>query len=284
MAESKPQFANFGEAFCAYYRVRPEKYERAVLWRALPWSRRLLAVPILVFNRTFFATDLDIIRNLKPIQSVEEFSLQLDELYAVNRVERNIRRGFFGIRASGSRLMHLWKLVEPYVNSPKVTAVHPRSIAAQSKGGLRVSAEPSAEGTPPVERVRASGAAARRVGRPGGDTSNGTRSPSSERERSTPDVLETSPLVLRRLHRACNETVSGLPLEQAVSNSGLEDVPQFLRLLSLNAASNPSFGWLLEQLRHSEIRRQLETENARLQAELAENRTELARLREQLSR
>ena len=92
MAESKPQFANFKDAFCAYYRVPAEKYGRAVLWRSLPFTRRILAVPILWFNQTFFATDLDIIRSLGPIQSSENFSLQLDELHAVNRLERNLRR------------------------------------------------------------------------------------------------------------------------------------------------------------------------------------------------
>jgi len=269
MAESKPQFANFGQAFCAYYRVKPAKYGRAVLWRSLPWSRRLLALPILAFNRTFFATDLDIIRNLEASQSAEEFSLQLDELYAVNRIERNIRRGFLGIRASGSKLMNLWKTVEPYVAPPN-------DLTGTVASPLAVARSPG----PAQATARLSPAIARRVGRAPSSASSESPEFVDYGDTGRAPASEASGLILRRIQRACDEVVSGTPVEEAVSRSGLDNVPQFLRLLAENATSKPSFRWLHEQLSQAERNRQIAAENAELKRTLNQQSIELARLRE----
>lgn len=268
MAETKPQFANFKEAFCAYYRVRPEKFANTVLWRSLPWSRRLLAVPILTFNRTFFATDLDIIRNLESIQSAEEFSLQLDELYAVNRIERSIRRGFLGIRASGSRLMNLWKTVEPYVTPPVALSPMPR-VAARAPAS-----SPFLAGS-----ARTSPAIARRVGRMTSAPAEVSGETVARVGLGVVDAIETSPEMLDRLQRAFENTVRGIPLEEAVSTTGLDSVAHFRRLLEVNAAANPGFRWLHEQLQQGEMRREMEGKIVALKKKLEEQTVELARLR-----
>lgn len=276
MADTKPQFANFKEAFCAYYRIRPEKYGRAVLWRSLPWTRRVLAAPILIFNRTFFATDLDIIRSLAPIRSAEEFAWQLDELHAVNRLERNIRRGFLGIRASGGRLMNLWKTVEPYVNQTAGADGNSTAAAGSSVSRPLTDVVP---GFSSGDGARTSPAIARRVGRTATVTLEESGEAGGMRGLGVADVGESSALILRRLRRACDDTVRGIPMEEAVLRSGLESVPQFRRLLEVNAASHPGFRWLHDHLRLGEMRRQLEAENAGLKKMLADQAAELARLR-----
>ena len=268
MAESKPQFANFREAFCAYYRVTPEQYARAVLRRSLPVSRRVLAWPILAFNRTFFATDLDIIRSLGAAYSEEQFALQLDELYAVNRLERNIRRGFLGIRASGSRLMNLWKTVAPYVA--------PRAAAPETTGNGGRSADDSrrTNGGAPVEYTRASPAILRRVGRPNGTEGAGAGGVAGEQ---AADAMYSSAVLLRRLKRACDDIALGVTPTEAVSKAGLENLAQLERLLEANSATNPSFQWMLGHLRQSEQLRVANEEVARLKVLLAEQAVELAR-------
>jgi len=277
MSESKPQFANFREAFCAYYRVSPEKYSRAVLWRSLPVSRRPLAAPILAFNRTFFATDLDIIRSLGAMTSEEQFSLQLDELYAVNRLERNIRRGFLGIRASGTRLMSLWKTVAPYV-AP--TAVVPSGRADEVRGGATPAGDRrSPDGAVVPEYIRTSPAIMRRVGRPSGPATREGEESRADVGWGAGDAIEGSAVVLRRLKRACDDISLGLSPAEAVTKAGLDDVQQLERLLAVNAAKNPSFGWMLGHLRLAEQLRQAEAELARHKLLVTEQAVELARWR-----
>ena len=274
MAETKPQFANFKDAFCAYYRVPEEKYGRAVLWRALPFTRRLLAMPILWFNHMFFATDLDIIRSLGPIQSSENFSLQLDELHAVNRLERNLRRGFLGIRASGSRLMALWKTVEPYVTPPD-RSLPPQTRRPSESPGSRPPTEPA----PPNGSQRPSPGAFRAGAWGGAEPLPATDVAIPLPVNAPADPLDVSALVVRRLKRACDDLVSGIPLPEAVANAGLDSVPQFLRLLDANSSTQPNFRWLREQIHNADRLQQLEDENNGLKSVLAEQTVELARIR-----
>ncbi len=288
MADQKPQFSNFKDAYCAYYRVTPEKYGESVLWRSLPLTRRLLALPILAFNRTFFATDLDIIRSLGPMQSSENFSLQLDELHAVNRLERNLRRGILGIRASGSRLMDLWKVVEPYVTPPPEPVFSRVPGQAEVVGvgrsleavGRTAAAPLSSQAPAPVARL--SPAAVRNVGRNVNreNPSHLSSSPASAPAAPLPvDAADISAMVIRRLKRACDDTVLGVPVDDAVLNAGLDSVPQFMRLLEINGATHPAFKWLHLQLSNAERLRDLQDENAGLKAVLAEQMVQLARLR-----
>lgn len=286
MADQKPQFSNFKDAYCAYYRVTPEKYAQSVLWRSLPLTRRLLALPILAFNQTFFATDLDIIRSLGPMQSSENFSLQLDELHAVNRLERNLRRGILGIRASGSRLMDLWKVVEPYVTPPPEPVFSRVPGPTGAVGVVRTMEPAEMTATAPVSTpaARLSPAAVRNVGR---NVNRETPSQPRTNALSAPvavDAADVSGMVIRRLKRACDDTVLGVPVDEAVLSAGLDSVPQFMRLLEINGATHPAFKWLHLQLSNAERLRDMQDENAGLKAVLAEQTVQLARLRGSSSR
>lgn len=149
MAEGKAQFGNFKEAFCAYHRCGPEAYVRKALFLGIPASRRLLAVPIYLFNRPFFAIDVGIIESLGEVRSAAEFSSMLDELCSTSRVERSIRRGILGIRVSGGRLIAQWELVAEYVRKPnpsteagKVTPKAKTERPAASEAAARETALP----------------------------------------------------------------------------------------------------------------------------------------------
>lgn len=275
MAQSKPQFANFREAFCAYYRVAPEQYGRAALWRSLPFSRRLLAWPILAFNPHFFATDLDIIRSLGALTSEEQFSLQLDELHTVNRLERNIRRGVLGIRASGTRLMQLWRTVAPYVDPTLPPG--PTPDRERDEGGTTPGA------ASPGPYVRHSPAIVRRVGRnPTAEASDPMGSPGAwgaQTPGGVGDAAASSSVLLRRLKRACDDICLGQPPAEAVARAGLDDVGQLRRLLEVNGASNPAFRWMLGQLQQGDRVAALESELAQVKRLLAEQAVELDRWR-----
>lgn len=118
MSAAKPEFNNFKEAFCAYHRCSEAAYLRKALFLGIPLSRRLLAYPIYLFNRSFFAIDLGILENLADVRSEDEFVAVLDELSSTSRVERSIRRGLVGIRISGTRLTSEWDQVAKYVRPP----------------------------------------------------------------------------------------------------------------------------------------------------------------------
>ena len=149
MSEDKAQFSNFKEAFCAYYQCAPKAYARKALFLGIPATRRLLAVPIYLFNRPFFAIDVGIIESLGEARSSEEFSSMLDELCSTSRVERSIRRGILGIRVSGGKLMAQWELVAAHIRKP---------VLATEKGTVTPKAK--------SERPAASEAAAREVALP----------------------------------------------------------------------------------------------------------------------
>ena len=67
MSDPVAQFRNFQEAFCAYHRCSPKVYARKALFMGIPFTRRLLAIPIYVFNRAFFAIDMGIIETRKSL-------------------------------------------------------------------------------------------------------------------------------------------------------------------------------------------------------------------------
>ena len=143
MSEAVAQFRNFQEAFCAYHRCSPKVYARKALFMGIPFTRRLLAIPIYVFNRAFFAIDMGIIESLGEASSSAEFSSMLDELCGTSHLERSIRRGLLGIRVSGANLMAQWELVAPYVNKPVLDtevgtvtpkALGPRHAASEASG------------------------------------------------------------------------------------------------------------------------------------------------------
>lgn len=143
MSEAKQQFSNFKEAFCAYYRCEPKAFSRKALFLGIPVTRRLLAIPIYVFNRAFFAIDMGIIESLGEARSSEEFSSMLDELSNTSRLERSIRRGLLGIRVSGGKLMAQWQLVAPYVLKP-VLSSEMGTVTPKAKSERPVASEAAA--------------------------------------------------------------------------------------------------------------------------------------------
>lgn len=128
MSEAKPEFTNFKEAFCAYHRCGPEGYLRKALFCGIPFSRRLLAYPIYLFNRSFFALDFGLLESLGEARNQDEFDGILDELSSTSRVERSIRRGVFGIRISGDNLLLEWDRVKAYVKPPPEVRTEPGKV------------------------------------------------------------------------------------------------------------------------------------------------------------
>jgi hypothetical protein len=146
MSAAKPEFKNFKEAFCAYHRCSEAAYVRKALFLGIPFTRRLLAYPIYLFNRSFFAIDFGILDSLGEARNEEEFTGMLDELSATSRVERSIRRGVIGIRISGTRLMAEWDQVAKYVKPPESRAgevgrVTPRSSVDRPAASEAISRE-----------------------------------------------------------------------------------------------------------------------------------------------
>jgi len=141
-APDRPQFANFKEAFCAYYRCKPERFEAKAFWKSLHRLAVLPAIPIYLFNRRFFHQDFDAIRQFGAARNSDEFSNVTDELGTMNRLERSIRRGVLRIRISGTRLLRLHDLLVPYVRSQqaeKITHV-PKAAAIDVMPGRNESA------------------------------------------------------------------------------------------------------------------------------------------------
>lgn len=123
-----PKFPNFREAFCAYYRCRPEDYQRRAFMRAMNPFKMVLGLPIYTFNKPFFAMDFGVVDSIGDARTESEFGFAMDELIGINRVERSIRRGLLGIRISGSRLKAMWETLKPYIEAPAAEA--PRVDAA----------------------------------------------------------------------------------------------------------------------------------------------------------
>ena len=112
---NEPKYGSFREAYCAYYRCRPQDYQKRAFFRAMGPFHRMLGLPIYWFNKPFFAMDFGIVDSVGDARSATEFEAALDELMGINRVERSIRRGLMGIRISGPRLTAMWKRLLPYI-------------------------------------------------------------------------------------------------------------------------------------------------------------------------
>lgn len=140
MAKTHPKFPNFRDAFCAYYRCRPEDFQKRAFLRAVHPLKLPFALPIYAFNKPFFAMDFGIIDSMGDARTETEYEFAMDELIGINRVERSIRRGLLGIRISGSRLSAMWKRLEPYVEPPVIEVPRPDvSVVPQDTIGRRAS-------------------------------------------------------------------------------------------------------------------------------------------------
>ncbi|KAB2654746.1 MAG: hypothetical protein DVB31_16440 [Verrucomicrobia bacterium] len=143
---TNPTFPNFREAYCAYYRCRPEEFQRRAFFRAMDPFHRLLGLPIYAFNKPFFAMDFGVIDSIGDARTQSEFEFAMDELIGINNVERSIRRGVMGIRISGSRLTALWERLYPFIEPPvrevplrEAKVVPQSSIMRRPVDGVRTS-------------------------------------------------------------------------------------------------------------------------------------------------
>ena len=245
MAEAKPEFSNFKEAFCAYHRCAPKAYARKALFLGIPPSRRLLALPIYLFNRSFFAIDFGILETLGEARTSDEFTGMLDELSSTSRLERSIRRGVLGIRISGSRLIHSWEAVAPFVRPPE---------ARVDRGTV----------TPNAPRPN-----------PRFEPTTGAEPAGRE--------IPLQAVVARRLHRAASEVTSGKPVELAAHDAGLAGEAEFVRLLAQQAGSDPAMKWLLGQMQLSQRIHELERENTGLKVLLGDRELQIQRMRQEQS-
>ncbi len=252
MAGDKAEFNTFREAICAYYGWRPEKYEKRLFFKAIPPTRRLLALPIYWFNRPFFAVDFGIIDSLGDSRSEDEFAGLLDELSGTTRVERSIRRGVLGIRITGTRLLAEWHKVAAYVKEPDY----------MGKGTVTPKLA-----TDRNERVDRMG----RLERP----------ERGDRPERTGDggARDLTVVVLRRLRRAAADIGNGVPTEKAVESAGLVGETEFRQLVMAHGEGDPVLGRLREQYLLKERIRELEAENVGLKSRLADREDQLYRLR-----
>jgi len=241
MAEAKPEFSNFKEAFCAYHRCAPDAYLRKALFLSIPPSRRLLAIPIYLFNQSFFAIDFGILETLGEARTSDQFTGMLDELSSTSRLERSIRRGILGIRISGSRLMHSWEAVAPFVRAPD---------AVVERGTVTYNAPRPNPRFEPATDVESAG-----------------------RE------IPLQAVVARRLHRAASDVTSGKPVELAARDAGLAGEAEFVRLLAQQAGSDPTLRWLLGQMQLTSRIQELERENTGLKVLLGDRELQLQRVR-----
>lgn len=250
MADSSkdPQFSTFREAFCAYYRCRPEAFERKAFWKSVYRHALLFAIPIWLFNRRFFHADLEVIRQFGNCRSAEEFSVVTGEFSTTNRLERSIRRGKLRIRVSGTRLLALHDRLSRYVRPHA-----PEVISGYVVSGNALDQSPARSGDPTR----------------GGE--------------SAPVRSEGSALVTRRLKQAHDELTTGRPLREVLRSAGYTE-DSLIEALDQNASGNPAFAWLRDYLRRERQLAKLETENAQLLRKVANLSMEIDRLRDDSSR
>jgi hypothetical protein len=97
--------ATFAEKFCARHNLAPEKYDEAVLNRALYPVARWLR-PVLVLKANYFAADREFIRGVRRLTRSGNFDSEAqDFLYHPNN--RGFLRRGLKLRVSVSRLSRL---------------------------------------------------------------------------------------------------------------------------------------------------------------------------------
>ena len=98
---------NFKTAFCARFEYPPEKFEKRVLWNALPPEVKPLAFFIGRFRPDFFKNDLEFIRTLSTAETKQEARLIINSLHYDPTFVRGFLRGFLRLRISRRRLTRI---------------------------------------------------------------------------------------------------------------------------------------------------------------------------------
>ena len=96
----------FAEVYCRRHALPPERFERAVLARALYPHARVLAPFIRLLWPEHFAADLDLVRNTGQLCRVRDFSVEAAE-FAYHPANHPGLRQILRLRVSVQRLRHL---------------------------------------------------------------------------------------------------------------------------------------------------------------------------------
>jgi hypothetical protein len=100
----------FAAKFCKKYRCQPEEYEKKVLLRCLYALSQPLGRLIWLCNRDFFLEDLDLINELRDIDSFARVR-DIVAFHSIQPRNKSILRRWFKIRVSKSKLLQLTRSV-----------------------------------------------------------------------------------------------------------------------------------------------------------------------------
>ena len=118
MAEARPQFNNFKEAYCAAHRCAPERYDRSVFHRCLYRHAVLFARPVWWWDRHIFQQDFELIAAIGRASTERELQVLIDEFENFRLVERNLLHATLRIRLSTTRLTVTFHELLPLLNPP----------------------------------------------------------------------------------------------------------------------------------------------------------------------
>jgi hypothetical protein len=110
MAEApKKKYKNLREAYCGARRVRPQRFERSVFWKALlPHAVIPTFFSFWWFERSLFQRDLEAIRSIGSARNERELDAAIEEYDNLNALERSVRRSILGFRVTGKRLYNIF--------------------------------------------------------------------------------------------------------------------------------------------------------------------------------
>lgn len=224
MAEPKPQFDNFQEAYCAAHRCSPERFGWVVFRRCLH-RHALLAAPFLrLWDPTFFQADFEVITAIGRATNQLDLQVLIDEFENHRMVERDLLHATFRIRLSNFRLTESFLELVPL---------------------LKPVPTPAPASAPATPTVLARAAEARVT-------------PAQTREAS-----DSATLAVRRLKRFHASVVAGMSLAEAAAEAGvaLEEIGP---LVERHKAGRSELIWLGEYLAQAGKMAELREENERL--------------------
>lgn len=237
-------------AYCAYYRVLPERFERSAFWRTLGWHAVL---PVLLTGgrvhsallpEDFFARDLEHLTGVGECRSEQELTRALDSIGWDYTMERDRRRSWLRLRLSLRRVDDLFRPFLAVVRAPLAAADVKRVEAGAEPVAGPVRERSFAEAPELRPAFHGKVAAARATG-----------------------PQEAS--LLRKLERVHAQIVTGRSWETVLMEAGLAE-DEFDQLLEHYQGEHSQFAWLRSQFRRDGEFRRLRAENVRLTRMLTE--------------
>ena len=142
MTDSKPQFSNFKDAYCAAHECAADRFESKVFWRCL--RRHALPVAGLLRLRypDFFQADFEAISAIGRAISEGELQVLVAEFENLRLVERGLLHATFQIRLSSVRLMQAFQELVPLLRPPEAVPVAVKmALPARATAAVSVSRE-----------------------------------------------------------------------------------------------------------------------------------------------